>query len=153
MRRPAPHGLIAALLLAISAILPAQAAELPTALSAYKGKIIYLDFWASWCAPCAQSFPWLNALKSRFGDRLTVLAVNVDEHQADAQRFLEKHPAQFALAYDPKGALADHYQIAGMPSALILGADGRVLHQHSGFREEEIPQYESAITAALGKTP
>lgn len=149
MLQHAARMLIAALFLTISPAFAAPLAELPEALASYRGQIVYVDFWASWCAPCAQSFPWLNSLKARYGDRLTVVGVNVDERHGDAERFLAQHPAQFTLVFDPKGALAERYQVAGMPSAVILGADGSVLHQHVGFREEEIGDYERAIAAAL----
>jgi thiol-disulfide isomerase/thioredoxin len=131
----------------------AQAASqtnLPPALTPYSGKVLYVDFWASWCVPCAQSFPWLNSVKARYGNRLQVVAVNVDENYADAEGFLTKHPADFKIVYDPSGGIAERYHVAGMPSAVIIGRDGRVLHQHVGFRDTDTGAYESAIENALG---
>lgn len=139
------------LMLLLGAV-PALAADngaLPEALRPYAGRVMYVDFWASWCAPCAQSFPWLNEMHERYGDRLTVIGVNVDTSDADAQRFLSRHPAQFQIVRDPRGALAEHYKIQGMPSSVILDAQGRVLHQHAGFRSGEIIRYEDAIRQAL----
>lgn len=127
----------------------AFAEPVPKALDAPPGKPIYVDFWASWCVPCAQSFPWLNTVQERFGREIHVVGVNVDARKEDAARFLQRYPARFALAYDPEGELAKHYSLQGMPSAVLLSPKGKVLWQHSGFRADEIPEYEAAILDAL----
>lgn len=141
------------LLALLSLLVPAGSAfgatTLPPSLQAYSGRVIYLDFWASWCGPCARSFPWLNSLKARYGDRLQVVAVNVDEKHAEAEQFLKLHPAGFPVIYDPAGQIADFYHIQGMPSAVILDEQGRVEHQHIGFRDEEVGAYEIAIRSAV----
>jgi cytochrome c biogenesis protein CcmG/thiol:disulfide interchange protein DsbE len=140
-----------ALILTLTAGAAAAAGDkpLPQALSAYEGKLVYVDFWASWCGPCAESFPWLNQLQEKYGADLAVVGVNVDTDAKAADKFLQKHPARFDIVRDPAGALPELYRIEGMPSAVLLGADGRVLHQHSGFRPKEIAEYEAAIRAAL----
>ena len=131
--------------------LGARAAEspLPQPLSPYAGKVIYLDFWASWCGPCGQSFPWLNQMQAKYGKDLTVIGVGVDTDARAADGFLKKHPASFEIVRDPAGALPEHYGIDGMPSSVLIGADGKVLHQHSGFRTQQVEEYEAAIRAAL----
>jgi thiol-disulfide isomerase/thioredoxin len=131
---------------------PADNAALPVPLKTYTGKILYIDFWASWCGPCAQSFPWLNQIQAKFGDRLTIVAVNVDTDTASAKAFLSRHPAAFDVVYDPAGELADRYHINGMPSTVILAADGHLLHQHSGFYDAKTGDYEAAIRDALQKS-
>jgi cytochrome c biogenesis protein CcmG/thiol:disulfide interchange protein DsbE len=118
-------------------------------LAAHPGKPVYVDFWASWCVPCALSFPWLNSVLHRYGGELTIVGINVDEKRSDADRFLMRHPAEFDLLFDPAGEIAAHYQLQGMPSALLLDANGRLLWQHSGFRKDEIADYETAIRSAL----
>ncbi len=118
-------------------------------LKAYAGRVVYVDFWASWCGPCAQSFPWLNRMQAKYGDRLSIVAVNLDTDSAAAKDFLSRHPAHFDVLYDPAGQLAERYRIGGMPSAVILGADGAVVHQHSGFRDADIGDYEAAIGSAV----
>ena len=140
--------LILAVLMLLSAA-SAAAAELPAPLAAYKGKLVYLDFWASWCGPCAESFPWLNRMQEKYGADLVVVGANVDTDARAADAFLKKHPARFEIVRDPAGALAEHYKIEGMPSSVLLAPDGRVLHQHSGFRSHQIAEYEAAIRAAL----
>jgi cytochrome c biogenesis protein CcmG, thiol:disulfide interchange protein DsbE len=109
----------------------------------------YVDFWASWCVPCALSFPWINAMQDRYGDRMHFVGVNVDRHRSDAARFLQRYPAQFTLLFDAEGTLAAHFDLEGMPSAVILDSQGQVLWQHSGFRPAETGDYERAILEAL----
>ncbi|MGQ0587051.1 MAG: TlpA family protein disulfide reductase [Gammaproteobacteria bacterium] len=142
------RALTAALLLLCA--LSARATEpLPTTLSAYQGKVVYLDFWASWCGPCAESFPWLNRMHEKYGGELVIVGVNVDTDARAADAFLKAHPARFAIVRDPEGELPELYRIEGMPSAVLLGRDGSVLHKHAGFRSARSAEYEAAIRAAL----
>ncbi|MFN3712555.1 MAG: TlpA family protein disulfide reductase [Alcanivoracaceae bacterium] len=113
-------------------------------------KVIYVDFWASWCVPCRQSFPWLNAMQEKYGAAgLKVVGINVDRQQHAANRFLEQHPAHFTLFSDPQGALAAQYRLEGMPSALLLSPDGTVLERHIGFRADRVAEYEAALQRRL----
>ena len=115
-----------------------------------KGQYIYLDYWASWCGPCRQSFPWMNALQAKLGPKgLKVVAVNVDAKRADADKFLSHTPAQFTIAYDPQGESAKKMAIKTMPTSILISPEGRVLFVHSGFRAEETVQLEAKITAAM----
>jgi thiol-disulfide isomerase/thioredoxin len=115
-----------------------------------KGQYIYIDYWASWCGPCRQSFPWMNALQAKLGPRgLKVVAVNVDAKRADADKFLTHTPAQFTIAYDPQGDSAKKLAIKTMPTSMLISPEGRVLFVHSGFRAEETLQLEAKITAAM----
>lgn len=128
--------------------LPGQAGTL--SLEKYKGKTVYLDFWASWCGPCKQSFPWMNDMQNRYGAQgLQVLAVNVDQKPDDAKAFLQANPAQFAVAYDPAGKVPKAYAIKGMPTSVLIGPDGKVLMVHSGFKQEQAAELEQHIQHAL----
>jgi thiol-disulfide isomerase/thioredoxin len=115
-----------------------------------KGQYIYIDYWASWCGPCRQSFPWMNALQAKLGSKgLKVVAVNVDAKRADADKFLTHTPAQFTIAFDPQGESAKKLAIKTMPTSMLVSPEGRVLFVHSGFRTEETGQLEAKIAAAM----
>jgi cytochrome c biogenesis protein CcmG, thiol:disulfide interchange protein DsbE len=120
-------------------------------LADFKGKTVYLDFWASWCVPCRQSFPWMNELQARYADRdFRVLAINVDKRALDAVKFLEKTPARFALAYDAAGSAPRSYDVKAMPTSVLIGPDGKVIAVHRGFAEEDKAPIEAQIRQALG---
>jgi cytochrome c biogenesis protein CcmG, thiol:disulfide interchange protein DsbE len=130
--------------------------ELPGAtgaqkLSDLKGKVVYLDFWASWCGPCRQSFPWMNDMQKKYGAKgLQVVGVNLDAKRSDADKFLAETPAQFALAFDTKGESPKKVGVKGMPTSVLIGADGKVLAVHQGFKDEERGELEAKLVAALG---
>jgi thiol-disulfide isomerase/thioredoxin len=143
--------------------LPASAADSPTApplnlpadhgqmdLAALKGRVVYLDFWASWCGPCRKSFPWMSDMQARYGNQgLSVVAVNLDQDRALAARFLAAYPPGFTVAYDPQGVSAERYDVKGMPSSYLIDRDGRVHMRHVGFRAQDTGQYETEIRALL----
>ena len=119
-------------------------------LEAYRGKVIWVDFWASWCTPCRRSFPWLNEIMAKYGDReFVVVGVNVDTERELAAQFLQEVPADFPIVYDPEGSLAKEFDVLGMPSSFLLGPDGQVISSHIGFRRDERENYEAAIRNAL----
>src|ERR1017187_3389601 len=110
---------VLAMTLAVMTFSSSHAAGLD--LNAYRGKVVYLDFWASWCIPCRRSFPWLDNLVRQFGKLdLVVIGVNVDQSHDLAEKFLSDTPAYFPIVYDPKGDLASAYKIVGMPSAVLI---------------------------------
>ncbi len=115
-----------------------------------RGHVVYLDFWASWCGPCKQSFPWMNSLQQRYGAKgLQVVAINLDEQADEARRFLSKVQAQFRVAFDRASDTPKRYAIVGMPTSVLIGADGQVLMVHTGFRADDASSLESAIQQAL----
>jgi thiol-disulfide isomerase/thioredoxin len=119
-------------------------------LEAYRGRIVWVDFWASWCTPCRRSFPWLNEVMTKYADRgLVVVGVNVDAERELADQFLREVPARFPIVYDPDGTLAMQYEVLGMPSSFLIGRDGEVISSHVGFRREERANYEASIVEAL----
>ncbi|WP_229261396.1 TlpA family protein disulfide reductase [Duganella margarita] len=120
-------------------------------LAKLQGKVVYVDFWASWCGPCRQSFPWMNEMQAKYGGKgLQIVGVNVDAKSDDARQFLTATPARFAIAFDPQGATPRSYGIKGMPSSVLIGPDGKVLLEHSGFREADRAELENKIQSALG---
>lgn len=123
----------------------------PVRIARQPGKIIYLDFWASWCGPCRQSFPWMNAMQEKYKTQgFQVIGINLDAQGEDAEKFLAKTPAKFTVAYDPKGNSARLFGVKGMPTSLLIGKDGKVISQHIGFNDDSREKMEQAIQAALG---
>ncbi len=115
-----------------------------------KGKIVLVDFWASWCLPCAESFPALDALQKKYGDKLVVLAVNVDEKKANMDKFLAKHPVSFTIVRDAGQKLVAVAEPQTMPTSFILDGEGKVRFTHKGFHGEETrQQYVNEIESLL----
>jgi len=115
-----------------------------------KGKIVVVDFWASWCLPCAKSFPVLDEIQKKYGDRLVVLAVNVDEKKSKMDGFLTKHPVSFAVVRDAEQKLVAVVEPATMPTSFILDGAGRVRFLHNGFHGEDTrKEYISEIESLL----
>lgn len=118
--------------------------------AALKGQVVFVDFWASWCAPCRRSFPWLNEMQAKYGGRgFQVVAVNVDRERRDAQAFLAEVPARFTVAFDAAGDAPRRFAVRGMPTSVLVGADGVVIRQHEGFKDDDRAPLEAAIVAAL----
>lgn len=114
------------------------------------GRVTYVDFWASWCAPCRLSFPWMNQMHERWtAGGLRIVAINVDRREADAVRFLSQFPARFEVAFDPAGEAARRLDIQAMPSSLLVGRDGAILSTHRGFRPADGPLLEQQLRDAL----
>ena len=124
--------------------------EFKVELAQHQGKVVYLDFWASWCTPCRKAFPWLNEMQAKYQQQgLVVLAVNVDYDQSFAKEFLAEVPATFDIFYDSEGRVARSYQLEGMPTSFVLDRNGKVIARHTGFKVEKMAQYEQKIQQAL----
>ncbi len=123
-------------------------------LGRWEGKVVLLDFWASWCGPCAESFPWMDEMVRKYADRgLVVVAVNVDREREAADAFLAGSSFDFQYVYDPEGGLVESYGIEAMPSSILFDRQGRAVFRHAGFRQKELREYEEHIVAVLdGKT-
>lgn len=125
-------------------------------LEALRGKVVLLDFWASWCGPCKLSFPWMSQMQARHGARgLQVVAVNLDREARAAEAFLRavqpQMSAPLVIAYDGAGDTPKRYGVQAMPTSVLIGADGVVALHHPGFRDDDKPALEAAIGAALGR--
>ena len=130
--------------------LPVLGGESTRFLSASHGKVRYLDFWASWCPPCRVSVPDIVALQEEFGgDHFEVLAINVDERQDDAMRFLRRYPVNYDSLSDPRGATAKAYALPGMPTSFVLDPEGRVTLVHVGFKRGDMAKIRAHILELL----
>jgi thiol-disulfide isomerase/thioredoxin len=119
-------------------------------LASHKGKVVYLDFWASWCKPCRESFPWMNGLLSKYpADKFTVITINLDAESSEMQRFLGKIPAQFDIYHDASGSIAEKFQLEGMPTSYLIDSNGKVVSKHIGFYTSKISEYENEIEELL----
>jgi thiol-disulfide isomerase/thioredoxin len=125
-------------------------AESSLDLTQYQGKVVVLDFWASWCAPCRQSFPWWNTMRAKYADEgLIIVGVNLDNEPDSALVFLEEHPADFRIYYDSEKELARKFGVQAMPSSYIIGRNGEIYAKHFGFKVKKQDEYESVIVDAL----
>lgn len=123
---------------------------LEQALEKHKGEVVYLDFWASWCGPCRKSFPWMNKIEAEYKSQgFSVISVNLDANKDLAAKFLNETPASFTVIYDPKGKIAKHFKIQGMPSSILIGRDGKIKSSHTGFFTKKIPLYQQGIKQLL----
>ncbi len=123
-------------------------------LSDYRGKLVYLDFWASWCGPCKKSFPWMNTLQEKYSQRgFTIIAVNLDTKTEDSELFLSKVPANFLIGFDRQGELPKQYQVQGMPSSVLIDREGKIIAIHKGFNENGARKIEEEIETQLQKRP
>jgi cytochrome c biogenesis protein CcmG/thiol:disulfide interchange protein DsbE len=136
--------------LGLAATASAQSTTLD--LDAFKGRVVYLDFWASWCVPCRKSFPWLQGLKNSYErDGLSVLAIDVDSDRTDADRFLLHFHPSFDVRFDPRGALAEQFKLVGMPTSVLIDRHGVQRYRHIGFEPADAPSYEKQVRELLAE--
>lgn len=164
LRRVVPLLLLTALLVPISRApsdarasttpsVTAPAFALPTrggtvALDSLRGRVVLVDFWASWCVPCRASFAWMAALKQRYGDRLAIVAIDLDKSRGDAEAFLAKHPPADIVAFDPDGRTAGAWKVKAMPTSFVVDRDGTVRLAHAGFDPAKTGEIERSIAEA-----
>ena len=131
--------------------LPSIYADRPAvSLNALQGKTVYVDFWASWCAPCLLSLPLYNEMYHKYKDQgLEVVAISVDNPIEDGLEFLLDTPLDFLIPADPDGDIAELFQVFGMPTSYLIEPDGTVSLVHMGFRKGDIEIIEEAIQKSL----
>lgn len=123
-------------------------------LQELKGKVVYVDFWASWCPPCVKSFSFLNQLDHDMRDKgLHVIGVNLDEKVADAKEFLAKHPVDFSIVADPSKQCAKVFELMAMPTSYLIDRKGAIRHIHQGFRPGETEELRALITQLVMEHP
>jgi thiol-disulfide isomerase/thioredoxin len=121
-------------------------------LDAFRGKVVLIDFWASWCAPCQTSFPALDALFREYESRgVQVLAVNLDERRRDADAFLRERPHTMPVLFDPRGEAPKAFGVKGMPSSFVIDRAGTIRFTHSGYSANVGQQYRQEIDLLLSE--
>jgi peroxiredoxin len=121
-------------------------------LTDYKGRVVVVDFWASWCAPCKTAFPALDTLFREYHARgVEVLAVNLDERRRDADAFLAKLPHTMPVLFDPKGTSAEAFAVQGMPSSFVIDASGVIRFTHIGYSGDVGTSYRREIEQLLSE--
>lgn len=130
---------------------------LPTAsgtvsLHDLRGKVVLVDFWASWCVPCRQSFPWMSTMLDRYSEQgLVIVAINLDKKREAADAFLGAFPGPFVVAFDPAGKTAEAFHVEAMPSSFLVSRAGRIVEMHAGFQQATANAVEDRIKEALSK--
>lgn len=111
-----------------------------------RGNVVMMNFWASWCGPCRQEMPLMDAIfkkYEKFG--FTILAVNVDEDSADADRFLDDVPVSFPVLYDNESRISEMYNVDAMPTTIMIDRDGNKRFLHRGYKAGYEMDYEKQV--------
>lgn len=123
----------------------------PIQLEAYRGQIVLVDFWASWCPPCLKSLPAYDRLYREFRERgFSVVAVNVDEDTQDGIAFLQDNPVSYPVIADPVGTIGIPYKIRTLPRSFLLSRDGRIIESHRSFDDDDEAALRARIAELLG---
>lgn len=135
-----------------SLTLPSEAGS-EVSFASLRGRVVIVDFWATWCAPCEKAFPQLDALRRELSSKgVEVVAINVDEDRKKALRFLSTHAHEMLVLFDPSGHSAEAFQVEGMPTTFVLDQQGVIRHISSGFKDGSVQDLRR-IALALVATP
>ena len=156
-------GLAAALLIASTASaltsgddppaidMPDQAGK-KVDLNELKGKVVLVDFWASWCGPCKQEMPVLEELHKKYAkEGLVIVGINIDNNPKKMNNFLRGTPVTFRIIHDRKLNVASKYEPETMPSSYFIARDGKIRYIHEGFRKKDATEFEERIKALLAE--
>lgn len=121
-------------------------------ISTYQGKVLLIDFWATWCPPCKSSMPFLNKLRNQHQKNgFEILAINLDENSEDAKSFLTQNPVDYPMAFDPEGDCPQKFAVKAMPSSYLIDKTGKIRLVHLGFRDEDQKLIEDRVTTLLSE--
>lgn len=119
-------------------------------LEEYRGKVVLINFWASWCGPCRQEMPILQKIHDRYEPLgFTVLGVNVDEKQEKARRIVERLDVDFPLLLDTDQLVSEAYDVNAMPYSVLVGRDGKINYIHRGYKPGDENQYVNRLKQLL----
>lgn len=115
-----------------------------------RGKVVLIDFWASWCGPCRQSFPWMNAMQTKYAEQgFEIVAINLDSEAEEAANFLKEIPANFKIGFDSEGITAEKMQVEAMPMSYLIDRDGKIRYRMMGFNTQKKTEHEAHIQTLL----
>jgi thiol-disulfide isomerase/thioredoxin len=154
--------LLASIVILASAAFAAQAAPpapdfaLPSReggevrLSAFKGEVVMINFWATWCGPCRQEMPLLQQLQAKYEPLgFTLLGINVEPDRAAAQAWLKTVPVSFPILFDQQNAVAERFGVEGMPSSVFVDRSGTVRYVHRGYQPGDEAKYADLIRSLV----
>jgi thiol-disulfide isomerase/thioredoxin len=119
-------------------------------LAEQKGNVVMVNFWATWCAPCRQEMPHLEALHQRYSSLgFTLLGVNVEEDSSGAQDWLAETPVSFPILFDPQSSVSELYDVIAMPSTVMIDRQGNLRYLHHGYKPGYEDEYQNQIRALI----
>ena len=121
-------------------------------LNSFKGMVVFLTFWATWCPSCKEELPDLNILQRKYADKgFTVLSICIESSDSIVANYLKKHPVTFPVLVDKEGAVAEAFRFSGLPASFMVGKDGIIRHKYSGYDKEAFTLIEQKIIELLNK--
>ena len=124
----------------------------PVTVASLAGKVVIVDFWATWCAPCKEEMPVLEKLYKKYGGKgLVVVGVSVDKDASNIKGFAKKLGVTFPIVHDANHQVSGRYQPPRMPSSYIVDRKGIVRFVHGGFRADDATVFEKQVVQLLGK--
>jgi peroxiredoxin len=135
--------------LAPSFSLPSRSGDI-VSLDKLRGKVVMLNFWASWCGPCRQEMPLLDQMHKRYSSLgFTMIGVNVESNTADAEKWLQQTPVSFPVLFDKENKVSKLYDVNAMPSTVFIDRKGNVRALHRGYKPGDESEYLNQIRALL----
>ncbi|PJE57082.1 TlpA disulfide reductase family protein [Marinomonas sp. BSi20584] len=133
-------------------MLPEYQTNQKNSLEMEKGQVVLVDFWASWCGPCRESFPWMTSIQAKYKEQgLKVIAINLDQENEQALDFLKEFKPGFTVLFDTEAQLPEDFGVIGMPTSFLIDRQGKIRATHVGFHQKNINEYESAIAKLLAE--
>lgn len=119
-------------------------------LSEFRGEVVMINFWASWCGPCRQEMPLLDELYSQYKPLgFTILGVNVEEDSSKAKEVLEDIPVSFPVLFDTDSEVSKLYNVVAMPSTVLVDRDGNMRYLHRGYKPGYEDAYQEQVRALI----
>jgi peroxiredoxin len=154
-------GMLATLVLALPAVAAAPSGPAPqftldarggsqVNLAQYKGQVVMINFWASWCGPCRQEMPLLEDIYKKYNKLgFTLIGVNVEPDSKAADDWLKQTPVSFPILYDKNSKVSQLYDVSGMPSTVIIDRKGNLRYLHHGYKPGDEGEYLNNIRAMI----